>query len=450
MGIREGGRRSPWLRAPVLVALGFVALILVGTVLLGLPQAVVAGHPPLTLVQALFTATSAACVTGLTVLSTAHELSGFGQTVVFGLFQLGGLGVMTLAVLVFESLRGRAGQESGEVMAATLGEELRARAPREALRVVLGGTLLFELVGFLLLLPALQGEESPAWKALFLSVSAFCNAGFDNLDQGLAPYAGRAAVGLPLTALWLLGGLGFLVPAALIARWREGRGPLAPAARMILVAGGLLAVAGPVIFFLCESFGGALSGRPLGEQVVLALFQGNTARTAGFSMLDLGEARRITLLTLIPMMLIGGAPGGTAGGMKTTTVWVFAAVLAARVRGQEDVVVLGRRVPQGVIRRAILVCSLMFLLHGLAALWLAAWEPPAAFRFEDLAFEAASALGTVGLSTGVTPELSVPSHLALVLVMLAGRLGPLTVAYALFRPMPGRGLRPARAEIPVG
>ncbi len=448
--MREGGRRSAWLRAPVLVTSGFVAAILVGTIVLGLPQAVVAGRAPLNLLEALFTAASAICVTGLAVVSTAHELSGLGQGVVLALLQLGGLGVMTLAVLVFESLRNAVAQESGEVVSSTLGGGFWDGGPRSALKLLLGGTLLLELAGFLALWPALAGEEQAAWKALFLSVSAFCNAGFDNLGDGLRPYAGSAAVGLPLLLLWLAGGIGFLVPSALLRARRHRDRSLIPGARMILIAGLALALAGPAIYALCESFGGALDGYSAPQRAVLALFQGNTTRTAGFSMVDLGEARRITLLTMIPLMLLGGAPGGTAGGMKTTTAWIFLAAMMVRIRGQRDVVILGRRIPAGIIRRSVLICSLIFVLHGLLALWLTAWEDPAAFSFEALAFEAASAIGTVGLSTGITPDLTAPSQFALVLAMLVGRLGPLTLAYAFFRRLPDRPVRFARAEIPVG
>lgn len=452
MRSREGLGRNAWLRAPVLVTLGFGLAIVAGTVLLGLPSAVAAGHPPLRLDQALFTATSAVCVTGLTVVSTARELSGFGQGVVLALLQLGGIGVMTLAVLVFESLRGAVATESGEVLETTLGGEKWLGHPRRALGLVLGSTLALEALGFLALWPALRGEPEAAWKALFLAVSAFCNAGFDNLENGLSPYAGSWAVGLPLLLLWLAGGLGFVVPAALLRRMlRNGRKHrLAAGARLILILGGLFALAGPALYALCESFGGAMSGRDPSEQLMLALFQGNTTRTAGFSMVDLAEARRITLVTMIPLMLLGGAPGGTAGGMKTTTAWLFLATIWARIRGRRDVVVLGRSLPQAIIRRAIMICFLVVGLHALLVVWLTACEDPARFRFEDLAFEAASAIGTVGLSTGLTAELGGPSRLALVLAMFIGRLGPLTLVYAVFRQAPESPLRLPHAEFPVG
>ncbi len=448
---REGGRRNPLLRAPVLVSLGFLAAILVGTVLLSQPSAVAVGRAPLSFVQALFTATSAVCVTGLTVVGTAQDLSLHGQAAVLVMFQLGGLGVMTLAFLVFESLRGNTAQESGEVLESTLTGDVFRGNPRRALTMVLGGTLILELGGFLALLPAMSGEAHPAWKALFLSVSAFCNAGFDNLDHGLAPYSGSWAVGLPLLTLWLAGGLGFIVPAAL---WDRGlfrvHRRLSLSARLILIAGLFLAILGPLLFLLSESFGGSLSGLPWSERLLLALFQGNTTRTAGFSMLDLSQVRRLTVILMIPFMLVGGSPGGTAGGMKTTTVWIFLATLAARVRGHRRVVLAGRTIPIGVIRRAVLVCTSMVAIHFLATLLLAAFEPGENLPFEDLAFEAASALGTVGLSTGVTPELGTASHLVLVLTMLIGRLGPLTVAYALLRRKPEKHLVFPPADVPVG
>ena len=167
-------------------------------------------------------------------------------------------------------------------------------------------------------------------------------------------------------------------------------------------------------------------------------------------MMDLSEARRITLLTIIPLMLIGAAPGGTAGGIKTTTLWIFLAALAAHIRGQRKVVLYGRRIPQGIVRRSILICSMMTALWaGLTGL-LALLDTASRFSLEALSFEAASALGTVGLSTGITSELPLGSQMALAVAMFIGRLGPLTVAWALFRSLPEDPLDYPDGAIPVG
>ena len=437
-------------RSHVFVVLGFVLGIFVGTVLLGMPQAVPEGQLPLSLSEAFFTSTSAVCVTGLTVVSTCQDLSFWGQGVLLALFQLGGLGVMTLAVLVFESLRRRIAGQSGELLEHTLSDYVFQGNPRRTLAFVLGGTLFMETLGFCLLYPTFAQEPNPAWNALFLSVSAFCNAGFDNLQYGLAPYAENSTVAFTLSSLWLAGGFGFILPAAIHAWLRKGTKRLDASARMILWSGFALILLGPALYWLTESNGGLLSSYPTTKQAVLSFFQGNTSRTAGFSMMDLSEARRITLLTIIPLMLIGAAPGGTAGGIKTTTLWIFLAALAAHIRGQRKVVLYGRRIPQGIVRRSILICSMMTALWaGLTGL-LALLDTASRFSLEALSFEAASALGTVGLSTGITSELPLGSQMALAVAMFIGRLGPLTVAWALFRSLPEDPLDYPDGAIPVG
>ncbi len=451
MTILAGGRRNPWLRPAVQVALGFLGLILVGTLLLLLPRAVAAGKAPLDWSGALFTATSATCVTGLTVVDTAHHLSFFGQAVVLGLIQLGGLGIMTLALLVVLSLGAGGGTEAAELLDSTLAAPWVHEQPRRALGFLLAGVLLTEAAGTLCLWLGLQGPDRNLWTACFLSVSAFCNAGFDNLEAGLGPYAGSWAVGLPLLLLWLGGGLGFLLPAGLLARrWgRRGRRVLDLTTRMVLVGSAVLVPLGALVFALCEA-DGLLAGRAPGEKLLLCLFQGNTPRTAGFSMLPMAEASRATLLALVPFMLVGAAPGGTAGGIKIPTAAVFLATLRARLRGADEVVVGRRTLPLQTIRRALLVFLLMlFAFLGCSFLLgvLEAHNHP----LDALVFEAASALGTVGLSTGITPELGTGSRLVLAAAMFLGRLGPLTLVYALLRQRPFQTVvRYPREEVFVG
>lgn len=427
-----GGRRNPWLRAPLLVAIGFVLAIAAGTVLLHLEGAVAAGRAPLTWSQALFMSTSATCVTGLSVVDVARELSHFGQVVLLAQIQLGGLGIMTLAFLVLLGL-GAATSAGGEVLQSTLGEIVYHYRPRRALLLVVGSTIAIEAAGALFLRTQLD-EPNATWKCVFLAISAFCNAGFDNLEQGLGPYHAHWGVAAPLLLLWLSGGLGFIVPAAIASRVRRGRGaPLDLSATMILRAALLLIPLGAVLFALTEG-GGLLAGRPLHEQALLCLFQGNTPRTAGFSLVDYGDASRATLFSQSALMLIGSAPCSTAGGMKVTAVWVFFAALWARMLNRDQVLISRRAVPVAVIRQAMIVCVSMLLVYAAMAAVVGAVEP--AVRFEAVAFEVASALGTVGLSTGITKGLSEPAHLLLVLAMFIGRLGPLGFVYALVRVRP--------------
>lgn len=424
-----GGQRSRWLRAPLLVALGFVVVIAIGSALLALPAAVAATRAPLNWSDALFMATSATCVTGLSVVSVAGDLSLFGQVVILVLVQIGGLGIMTLAFLVLLSLGGET-TAGAEVLQSTLSDLVYRYQPRRALLLVVGGTLLIEAAGAAILVSQLP-EGSAAWKAAFLSVCAFCNAGLDNLDAGLAPYHASWGIGMPILLLWLLGGLGFIVPVALVAKWRQGTGaPLDLSASMILRGSAVLIVLGAVLFALTEG-SGLLAGRPFGEQVLLCLFQGNTTRTAGFSMVDYGDADRATLLTQIVLMLIGAAPGSTAGGAKITAVWVFGAALWARLLRRNQVLIGRRAVATTTIRHAMIVCVFVLLAHGLLTVAVAIAEP--AKPLEAVTFEVASALGTVGLSTGITPGLSLAGKLLIVLTMFVGRLGPLGFVYAFVR-----------------
>ena len=225
---------------------------------------------------------------------------------------------MTLALLVFESLRGGFSATSGEFLSSNLGHRIWTGNPRKTLTLVLGATVLTETVGFFLLLPHFHDLEHGAWQALFLAVSAFCNAGFDITPGGLATLPSQHAVGMPLLGLWVLGGFGFLLPAAWMGMRSGNKASLDPALKLILHTGLWLLVLAPVIFLALEGRSD-LKQDSWADQLLSALFHGNTTRTAGFSFVDWGQAQRTTLLAFIPFMLIGGAPGGTAGGVKTTT-----------------------------------------------------------------------------------------------------------------------------------
>lgn len=448
-----GGRKPRWLEAPVLIAFGFVGAALLGAMFLSMPFAVANGREPLDAIEALFTAVSAVCVTGLTTVSTADELSRSGQTIVLLLIQLGGIGVMTFAVIIFESFTRNMARSSEEMLSVSVTQGVARRGSLGALATVLGWTLAAEAVGFLLLLPGFHGQPDATWRAAFMSVSAFCNAGFDVIPggRGLQEFSGDWLVALPLLFLWLTGGLGFLVPAVLV-RWRkrQGQQQLELHVRMVLLASAVLIPLGMLGFALLESFGGELDGRPWHERLLVSLFQGTTTRTAGFSLVDIGQLRPATLLFLVPFMILGGAPGGTAGGAKITTFWIFAATLAARVLGRERVVVLGRTINIETIRRSVLICVFMAVLLFGATFLLAVLETGNGTPTEFLYFEAASALGTVGLSAGVTATLTEASKILLVLLMLVGRLGPLTVVYALVPKAEPRSIEFPRAEVYVG
>ncbi len=418
--------------------------------MLGLPQVLVDGHAPLSLSDAFFTATSAVCVTGLTVVDTANTFSPLGHGLLLALFQLGGLGVMTLALLVFEFFSKQFSEERQDVFESSLGEKVWDKSSRSTLHLVLIYTFTIEAIGFLILLPSFWGTEHGALQALFLSVSAFCNAGFDNIPGGLSQFNHDWSLTLCLSGLWILGAFGFMVPA--LKRRRELHGPSAPkdpALQMLLRAGIFLMFLGPLLFWFFER-NHLLADFSWDQQLLVSWFQGNTTRTAGFSLVDLSNASRAGLLAMIPFMLIGGAPGGTAGGVKTTTAWIFFATMLSHVRKQRHVIIFDRRIPTFILRRTVLIVGMMACLWGVITMLLVILDQDNLFSLEQLAFESASALGTVGLSAGVTAKLSLGSKMLLSLAMFIGRLGPLTIAFLLFQRQSSDRLEYQQADIPVG
>jgi trk system potassium uptake protein TrkH len=429
--------KSPWFqRALLALPLGsatalwtsFAALIAVGTILLRLPGAAAAGEPK-TWIEALFTATSAACVTGLIVVDTGSHWSGFGQAVILALIQIGGLGVLTMtgsvALLAGEALTGP--EQRG---LAELAETDALPQIRRALVRPLVFTLIIEGLGAAFLFwrwrdPALDTGRQ-IWVALFHSVSAFCNAGFSLFADSLGRFRSDAATLLAMALLIVLGGIGFGVlrdlarAAGRLLLFRRP-GPLEPQTRMAVALAGILIAGGGLGLWLLES-GASLSACPRGTRLLNALFLSVSARTAGFQTTDLAGMTIAGSALTVVLMLIGGAPGGTAGGMKTTTVWVL----------------LDRRLP-GTLRRRGLAVSLAVIACFLASALLT--HRVASEAADWLVFESASAIGTVGLSRGATPLLPDAARLVLVGAMLFGRLGPFVIAFSLRRRARRAGVR---------
>lgn len=417
------------LRPAQTVALGFAAAVLGGTLLLSLPLAVVELER-VSLLEALFTATSAVTVTGLTVYDIGTFHTGFGQTVILGLIQLGGIGTMaasaSLVVLAGRRLRLRATaalQESMDLQ--TLGQVAGQ------LRTILVVTLAAEGIGALLLLAAWAGHPavpSPLSAALFHAVSAFCNAGFSTFTTSLVPFRDHAPTNVIVGTLIVLGGLGFPVLHSLAERVRRGgRGRLSLHARLALLTSGLLLLVGAAGFLLLER-DGMLAGLPWPSRFLAAAFQSVTARTAGFNTVDTASLRPATLWILMLLMFIGGCPGSTAGGIKTTTAAAMGATLWGILRGRERVEVFGRTLPEDQVAKALAVVGVSAAAVAAATLGLLSLEGGEPL---GLTFEAVSAFGTVGLSTGLTPELSPWGRLCVIAAMFIGRTGPLTLAFAL-------------------
>ena len=406
------------------MAISFVLLIAAGTLLLELPWATPAGAP-IGWVDALFTSTSAACVTGLSVRDTGTGFTLFGQVVILLLVQVGGLGVMTFGLFIAVAA-GRFSLDQRQLVEQTLSGD-HAFAPRDLVRLVLVFTLGCEGLGALWLWFAFRGEvEHPAWQAVFHSVASFANAGFSLLPDNLMRFRGDVAVNAGVMILIVLGGLGFLAVQNLFNqrfRWQR----LALHTRLVVVTSALLIAAGTAGFWVIER-AGALSGMAPGEQLLASLFQSVTTRTAGFNTVELGRLAPATLLGLIVLMFIGGSPGSCAGGIKTTTAATLVVALRAQLTGRRYVNVFGRTLSRQTVSVAVAAttAALVAANGGLFALLLI--QPDGHLRFADYAFEAMSALGTVGLTTGVTPTLEPGSRLVLVALMFLGRVGPLTLA----------------------
>jgi len=418
-----------------LFSLALVAVVLIASVLLALPWSSRSGEST-PFIDAFFTAVSAFCVTGLVVVDTQTHWSFFGQLVILLLIQAGGLGFMVGASVVLRILQRGATTGLRETLL------LQDGAPTLSLREAAGlsgriarFTLTVEAVGALILFVRFADDQPlhiAFWHGIFHSISAFCNAGFD-LQGGYASmigYQSSIVVNLTLIALVQAGALSFVFFADLNAkrRWRT----LALESKIILVMNATVVATG-VMIFLAAEWNRTLSQVAFIERPLVALFQSVAARTAGFASVNFADVTTITLFSWVAIMFIGGASASTAGGVKLTTVGVIGLAVVSTIRGQQEPQIFGRRIPTPLVFRAMAVVTLMFLAHFVATLALTVTQhyTGSDFTFLSLLFETMSAIATVGLSTGITPLLSDPAKLILCATMIFGRLGPLTVVYAL-------------------
>lgn len=414
-----------------IIVLGFLGAIAVGTLLLSLPVATASGQAP-GFTTALFTATSAVCVTGLIVVNTAEYWSPFGQTVILVLIQVGGLGIMTLSTMFALLLGRRISLKERLVLREALGQ-INVGGMIRLLRAILILTFVMEGLGALLLtLRFLADYPLPRAAALgvFHAVSAFNNAGFDIFGNSLESFRTDPVVNLVVIGLVVVGGLGFAVIMDL-RRLRDPLHHLSLNTKMVLTVSAALLVLATLIILIWEGTNPATLGglEGWGEKLMAALFAAAMPRTAGFNTIPIGEMTQATLFFLVIMMFIGASPGSTGGGVKTTTFGVIAATVWATIRGKDDVELFHRRLTTWVIGRSLAIVSMAMSMIILASLVLSITE--AGHPFIEIFFEATSAFGTVGLSTGLTPDLSTVGRLVIIITMFAGRVGPLTLAVAL-------------------
>ncbi|MBR3382718.1 MAG: Trk family potassium uptake protein [Clostridia bacterium] len=430
-------RVSPW----IIIVLGFAAVILAGTALLMLPVSSRTGKP-VPFGDAAFTAVSAVCVTGLVVRDTAACWSGFGQAVILILIQTGGLGVVTVAASVAMlsgrkiSLFTRSAMQSA-MSAPKLGGIVRLT------RFVLKGAFLIELIGAAALMPSfvLRFGAKGVWFAVFHSVSAFCNAGFDVMGSqtgafsSLTAFSKDAAVTVPVMLLIIIGGVGFLSWDD-IRTHRSRITKYSAQTKTVLSMTCLLILLPAAWLFLFD-----MRGLPPGERLLASFFQAVTPRTAGFNTYDLTKLSGVSKAMTTALMLIGGSPGSTAGGMKTTTFALLAANVVSVFKKQEDAELFGRRIKPSAVRTAGALFIMYLTLFFLGAAAISSIE---SLPLGDCMFETASALGTVGLTLGLTPGLGPASRAVLMLLMFIGRVGGMTFVYA-FLPLNGR----SNSKLPV-
>ena len=435
------------------LSFSIVTLIAVGTLLLRLPLAATAD--PLSWLNAFFTATSAVCVTGLVVVDTPSDLTIFGQLVVLVLIQAGGLGYMAITTVVAVAL----GKQLTLQERLTLQEALNVQTMEGLVRfalTVFKMTLAIELLGAAMLavrwIPTF-GIAQGAYYSLFHSVSAFNNAGFALFSDNLIGFRGDWLINVVITSLIIAGGLGFVVINEL-RHYRRAR-RLSLHTRLVVTMTVLLIVTGTIAIFVLESRNPRTLGQlPPAEAALAAYFQAVTPRTAGFNTLDIGAMTHPSLFLLILMMFIGASPGGTGGGVKTTTFAITVAALWATVRGAEEPSLFKRRLTPGLVSRAFFISLIAFLALNVTAAALLATEGR---ELLPTLFETTSAFGTVGLSTGESPSpLSLAGHfspagkLLIAGMMFMGRVGPLTLAVAVARGRPRARVRYPEGKVLLG
>ena len=421
---------SEWDLTPYqILVLGFAGLILVGALLLMMPQASVTGQS-LSFVDALFTSTSAVCVTGLIVVDTGTYFSVYGQLVLIFLIQAGGLGIMTMATLMALLMRRKIQLRERLIMQEAL-NQITVSGVVRLTQYIIVITLLIEFIGGTILAArwysdfGTQGIYFGYWHA----VSSFCNAGFDLFGEfrSLTNYVDDITVNLTISSLIILGGIGFTV---MFDMWNHRQwSKLALHTKLVLVTTTVLLASGTVIIFLLEMNNPDTIGQLSWQGKILAsYFQSVSPRTAGYNTVDIGKLQDATIFFMVVLMFIGASPTSTGGGIKTSTLGVLFAAIWALIRGKEDAELFERRIPQQLIYKAFTIFFIAATLVIFVTMMMSITESAPFLR---ILFEVVSAFGTVGLTTGITTGLTDYGKVWIIITMFAGRVGPVTLALAL-------------------
>lgn len=439
---------APLKPAKVLVV-GFLSVIVVGTVLLLLPVATAEGNET-NVLTALFTATSAVCVTGLIVVDTGTHWSTFGQVVILCLIQVGGLGIMTMSTAAALLIGRKITLRERLLIRESMGH-ISLEGMVRLVRLIVIATLTLEGIGALILTLRWSQDYSlgrAAYLGVFHSVSAFNNAGFDLFTVSLMPYVGDLVTNVTVITLIFSGGIGFVVFGE-IYRAVFLRSRMALHSKVVLTVSAALLLVGAVFIFAAESTNAETMGNlSWPARIMSSVFTSVTPRTAGFNTIPTGSLRYSSLFFLMILMFIGGSSGSTAGGVKTTTVYALVATMTSTIRRSRDVTAFRRRLDPGIIRLSLTIIMLSIMVVCVTTLILLSSEGG---PFVECLFEAFSAFGTVGLSTGITPQLSTVGRLVIIVTMFTGRLGPLTMTMAMADAGPRRtGYRHPREDIMIG
>lgn len=435
------------LNPPLFLTIGFGILILCGGLILNLPI-MTKSDESVGFINALFTAGSASCVTGLVVVNTGQYWNFWGQLVIITLIQIGGLGIMTLATLFPIVMRRRIGLASRQIIKEQLNVETMTGMVR-LLKYVITFTFTIEAIAAIAMstrfIPA-YGLKDGIWASIFHSISAFCNAGFDITGDSIVPFQSDFVINFTIMALIVIGGLGFMVTQELlnIKHMRN----LSVHARIVLIVTTILIVGGAAIFFLLEyNNPDTLMGQGLYTQVLESFFQSVITRTAGFYSVDISKIRDASAFLMIILMFIGGSPGSTAGGLKTTTFGILFLAMISVIRGEDETVVFNKHINNKTVIKALaLVMISLMIVIGISFMLTITEE----FKFIDILLEVVSAYATVGLTRGITPGLSDFAKVIITFTMYMGRVGPLTMAFAIGKKADVTKLRYPEANISVG
>lgn len=432
---------------PRVLVLGFGGLILIGAILLNLPIASKNGES-IGFIDALFTSTSAVCVTGLSVVNTGEFWSLFGQIVIICLIQMGGLGFMTMTTLVALLLGKKITLRERLIIKEQLNQGTLTGLVRLT-KYVITITLCIEGIGVIFLATRfipIYGLTKGLWFSVFHSISAFCNAGFDITGNSMASFTNDIVINLTISLLVIFGGIGFTVYLDVIRNRKFKK--LSLHSKIVLTITISLIITGTIlVYFLEKDNSGTIKFFSQGEKVLASFFQGVITRTAGFNSFDIGMMKDTTAFIFICLMFIGGSPGSTAGGIKTTTFGVIMFSTLSVIKGNKDVVIFKKRISQEIINRALAILIIGMFIIIMVSIVLTITEDAG---FLDILFETTSAFGTVGLSRGVTPNLSNVGRVIIMITMFFGRVGPLTMAFAFANKQKPILYRYAEGNIMIG